>query len=55
MHEPKELQVRQAVGAAVIGEQTGSPIAPTYYLIAAAIVSTAVIFSLRETAHEPLR
>ena len=36
-------------------EKTGSPVAPTYYLIAAAIVSTAVIFSLRETAHEPLR
>ncbi len=36
-------------------ETTGSPIAPTYYLIAAAIVSTAVIFSLRETAHEALR
>ena len=36
-------------------EKTGSPIAPTYYLIAAAIVSTAVIFSLRETAHEALR
>ncbi len=36
-------------------EMTGSPISPTYYLIAAAIVSTAVIWSLRETAHEPLR
>jgi len=36
-------------------ETTGSPIAPTYYLIAAAIVSTAVIFNLRETAHEALR
>jgi MHS family proline/betaine transporter-like MFS transporter len=36
-------------------DKTGSPISPTYYLIAAAIVSTAVIWSLRETAHEPLR
>jgi MHS family proline/betaine transporter-like MFS transporter len=36
-------------------EIIGSPIAPTYYLIAAAIVSTVVIFNLRETAHEALR
>jgi len=33
----------------------GSPLAHTYYLIAAAIVSTVVIFNLRETAHEELR
>ena len=31
-----------------------SPIAHSFYLIAAAIVSTIVIFTLRETAHEPL-
>jgi MFS transporter, MHS family, proline/betaine transporter len=34
---------------------TGSPISPTYYLIAAAIVSAIVIVTLRETAHEELR
>jgi MFS family permease len=32
-----------------------SPLAHTFYLMAAAIVSTAVIWSLRETAHEELR
>jgi MHS family proline/betaine transporter-like MFS transporter len=31
-----------------------SPIAHSFYLIAAAVVSTVVIFTLRETAHEPL-
>lgn len=34
---------------------TGSPIAPTAYLIAAGIVSGAVIWRFRETAHEALR
>ena len=34
--------------------RTGSPLAPTYYLIAAAIVSTGVFLSLRETAFEKL-
>jgi MFS family permease len=34
---------------------TGSPVSPTYYLIAAAGVSTAVILRMRETAHSPLR
>jgi MHS family proline/betaine transporter-like MFS transporter len=33
---------------------TGSPISPTYYVIAAAIISTVVIIGLRETAREPL-
>jgi MHS family proline/betaine transporter-like MFS transporter len=33
---------------------TGSPISPTYYVMAAAVISTAVIFRLRETAREPL-
>ena len=33
---------------------TGSPISPTYYVIAAAIISTVVIMGLRETAREPL-
>ena len=33
---------------------TGSPISPTYYVIAAAIISTVVIFGLRETARQPL-
>jgi MHS family proline/betaine transporter-like MFS transporter len=36
-------------------EKTGSPIAPTYYVIAAAIVSAAVIFRVPETAHAKLR
>jgi MHS family proline/betaine transporter-like MFS transporter len=35
-------------------DRFGSPLAHTYYLIAAAIVSTIVIATLRETAHEPL-
>jgi MHS family proline/betaine transporter-like MFS transporter len=35
--------------------QTGSPLSPTYYLIAAALVSTYVIYHLRETAHLKLR
>ena len=34
--------------------KTGSPISPTYYVIAAAIISTIVIVGLRETAREPL-
>lgn len=34
--------------------KTGSPISPTYYVIAAAILSTIVIFRLRETAQKPL-
>jgi MHS family proline/betaine transporter-like MFS transporter len=34
--------------------RTGSPLSPTWYLIAAAIVSTLVITSLRETAHNKL-
>ncbi|MDA8052487.1 MAG: MFS transporter [Rhodospirillales bacterium] len=33
---------------------TGSPMAPTYYVIAAAVVSFLVILSFRETAHAPL-
>jgi MHS family proline/betaine transporter-like MFS transporter len=35
-------------------EKTGSPVSPTYYLIAAAVVSALVIAGLRETAHEKL-
>jgi MFS transporter, MHS family, proline/betaine transporter len=34
---------------------TGSPIAPTYYLIASGIISGFVIWSFRETAHQELR
>jgi len=34
---------------------TGSPISPTYYLIAAAVASAIVIATLKETAHEALR
>ncbi|MGI4857518.1 MAG: MFS transporter [Janthinobacterium lividum] len=40
--------------ATALIQATGSPIAPTYYLIASAVVSGVVIFFLRETAHEPL-
>jgi MHS family proline/betaine transporter-like MFS transporter len=36
-------------------DRFASPLAHTFYLIAAAIVSTAVIWRLRETAHEELR
>ena len=36
-------------------DRTGSPIAPTYYLIASGIVSFIVIWSFRETAHQELR
>jgi len=36
-------------------QTTGSPIAPTYYVIAAAILSLAVISSLHETSHQKLR
>lgn len=36
-------------------DQTGSPIAPAFYVIAAGAVSMAVIATLRETAHEALR
>jgi len=35
-------------------DQTGSPIAPVYYVMAAALVSAIVIAYLKETAHEPL-
>ncbi|HEY8611758.1 MAG TPA: MFS transporter, partial [Roseomonas sp.] len=34
---------------------TGSPLSPTFYLIASAILSTLVILRLRETAHSDLR
>lgn len=34
--------------------KTGSPLSPTFYIIAAAIASTVVIWSLRETAHNEL-
>jgi len=35
--------------------QTGTPIAPTYYLIAAGVVSAATIMTFKETAFERLR
>lgn len=35
-------------------DRTGSPIAPTYYVIAAAVISGVVIWGFRETAHEKL-
>lgn len=34
--------------------KTGSPLSPTFYIIAAAIASTVVIWTLRETAHDEL-
>jgi MHS family proline/betaine transporter-like MFS transporter len=34
---------------------TGSPISPTFYVMAAAVISMIAVLSLRETAHEPLR
>jgi MHS family proline/betaine transporter-like MFS transporter len=34
---------------------TGSPLAPTFYVMAAAVISTLVILTLRETAHEELK
>jgi MHS family proline/betaine transporter-like MFS transporter len=34
---------------------TGSPISPTFYLMAAAVVSGVVIARFRETAYEPLQ
>jgi MHS family proline/betaine transporter-like MFS transporter len=36
-------------------QETGSPIAPTWYVMAAGVISFVVIWRLRETAHEPLR
>jgi MHS family proline/betaine transporter-like MFS transporter len=35
-------------------DKFASPLAHTYYLIGAAVVSTVVIAMMRETAHEPL-
>jgi MHS family proline/betaine transporter-like MFS transporter len=35
-------------------DRTGSPIAPTYYLIASGVISGFVIWSFRETAHAEL-
>ena len=40
--------------ATALIDWTKSPISPVYYVIAAAIVSAAVIATLRETAHRPL-
>jgi MHS family proline/betaine transporter-like MFS transporter len=34
---------------------TGSPLAPTFYVILTAVISLATAISLRETAHEPLK
>jgi MHS family proline/betaine transporter-like MFS transporter len=34
--------------------KTGSPISPTYYVIAAAVISLVAVLGLRETAHKPL-
>lgn len=48
---PASSQSRRAVSAAVIGD---TPMAPVWCLIAAAIVSFCVIWSLKETAHDEL-
>jgi hypothetical protein len=34
---------------------TGSRLSPSYYMIATALVATAVIWRFKETAHSPLR
>jgi len=36
-------------------DRTGSPISPTYYLIASGVISGLVIWRFRETAHQDLR
>jgi MHS family proline/betaine transporter-like MFS transporter len=36
-------------------ERTGSPLSPSLYVIAAAAISSIVIWRLKETAHERLR
>lgn len=36
-------------------KETGNPLAPSFYVMAAAIVSFAVMVSLKETSHKPLR
>lgn len=36
-------------------EQTGSPISPVFYVMAAAVISLLVVVRLKETAHSPLR
>jgi MHS family proline/betaine transporter-like MFS transporter len=36
-------------------ERSHDDLAPAYYLMAAAAVTTVVVLGLRETAHEPLR
>lgn len=40
--------------ATLLISSTGSPLAPTFYLIGAAVVSTIAVLSLRETAHSRL-
>jgi len=40
--------------ATLLIAQTGMPIAPVFYVMAAAVVSTLVLLPLKETAHEPL-
>ena len=35
--------------------RTGSPLAPTWYVIGAAVISAITIATQRETAHEALR
>ncbi|MGI4984527.1 MAG: MFS transporter [Janthinobacterium lividum] len=41
--------------ATALIQKTGSSIAPTYYLMAAAVVSGAVVLGMRETAHHSLK
>ena len=47
-------RLRTARSRCYLIDKFASPLAHTFYLIAAAIVSTIVIAMMRETAHEPL-
>jgi hypothetical protein len=53
MHEPKPAKIRQAVGAAVVGNMLEWYDFAVYAYVAA-VVSTAVIWTLKETAFDEL-
>jgi MHS family proline/betaine transporter-like MFS transporter len=38
-----------------LADRTGNPIAPAYYVIAAAVATLATVLTMRETANRPLR
>ena len=53
--EPRHKPLNRRFSIAVwLIDRFASPLAHTFYLIAAAIVSTVVIWTMRETAHEEL-